>query len=96
VVPDLAIDVTSPTDRAEAQRWKVLEYFRPGVRCICVVYPILRLADVYPSGALTAAFDAARPHQAYHHAFVRGVLEAGSPPAQRTPTAQPTPCRRRP
>lgn len=47
---------------------------------------ILRLAEVYPVGALTAAFEAARPHQAYSHAFIRGVLEAGSAPEQRTPT----------
>jgi hypothetical protein len=46
---------------------------------------ILRLADIYPPSALAAAFDAARPHQAYNHAFVRGVLEAGSPPEERTP-----------
>jgi transposase len=49
---------------------------------------ILRLADVYPAEALMAAFEAARPHQAYSHAFVRGVLEAGSAPAQRTPTSR--------
>jgi hypothetical protein len=55
---------------------------------------ILRLADVYPPEALTAAFEAARPHQAYNHAFVRGVLEGGSAPVQRTPTTHlplPTP-----
>lgn len=48
---------------------------------------ILRLADVYPAAALAAAFDAARPHRAYNHAFIRGVLEAGSTPEQRTPPA---------
>src|SRR5205085_1525504 len=47
---------------------------------------ILRLAEIYPAAALTAAFDAAQPYHAYHHAFIRGVLEAGSPPAPRTPT----------
>jgi transposase len=54
---------------------------------------ILRLADVYPPAALTAAFEAARPHQAYSHAFVRGVLEAGSAPQQRpaTPLLVPRP-----
>jgi len=46
---------------------------------------ILRLAEVYPTAALTAAFDAARPHQAYNQAFIRGVVEAGSTPAERTP-----------
>jgi Uma2 family endonuclease len=49
VVPDLAIEVTSPTDRAEDQREKVLEYFQAGVRCVWVVYPRLGLVDVYDS-----------------------------------------------
>jgi Uma2 family endonuclease len=63
VIPDLAIEVTSPSDRAEAQREKVLEYFRVGVRCVWVVYPNLRRIDVYetpttirvvgPEGTLT-------------------------------------------
>jgi Uma2 family endonuclease len=49
VIPDLAIEVTSPTDRAEEQREKVLEYFRVGVRRVWVVYPKLQLIDVYES-----------------------------------------------
>jgi Uma2 family endonuclease len=49
VIPDLAVEVISPTDRAEDQREKVLEYFRAGVRCVWVVYPKLRLIDVYES-----------------------------------------------
>jgi Uma2 family endonuclease len=63
VIPDLAIEVTSPSDRAEAQREKVLEYFRVGVQFVWVVYPNLRLIDVYetpttirvvgPEGTLT-------------------------------------------
>lgn len=52
VIPDLAIEVTSPTDRAEVQREKVEEYLRLGVRCVWVVYPRLGLVDVYePQGA---------------------------------------------
>jgi Uma2 family endonuclease len=49
VIPDLAVEVISPSDRAEDQREKVLEYFRVGVRCVWVVYPKLRLIDVYES-----------------------------------------------
>jgi Uma2 family endonuclease len=49
IAPDLAIEVTSPTDRAEDQREKVPEYFRAGVRSVWVVYPRLRLVDVYES-----------------------------------------------
>ncbi len=53
VIPDLAIEVTSPTDRAEDQREKVQEYLRLGVRCVWVVYPKLGLVDVYePQGAV--------------------------------------------
>src|SRR5579883_512929 len=53
VVPDLAVEVTSPSDRAEDQREKVVEYLRLGVRCVWVVYPKLGLVDVYePQGAV--------------------------------------------
>ena len=47
VIPDVAVEVTSPSDRAEVQRKKVLEYFRVGVRLVWVVYPNLRTVDVY-------------------------------------------------
>ncbi|CEF48429.1 unnamed protein product [uncultured bacterium] len=49
VVPDLAVEVTSPTDCAEDQREKILEYFQAGVRAVWVVYPRLRIVDVYES-----------------------------------------------
>jgi Uma2 family endonuclease len=49
IVPELAIEVTSPTDRAEDQREKVQEYFQAGVRCVWVVYPELQIVDVYES-----------------------------------------------
>ena len=41
VVPDLAIEVISPSDLAEEQLEKVLEYFQAGVRLVWVVYPTL-------------------------------------------------------
>jgi Uma2 family endonuclease len=56
VVPDLAIEVTSPTDRAEDQREKVQEYLQLGVRCVWVVYPKLRIVDVYESSGLVRTF----------------------------------------
>ena len=59
VIPDLAIEVTSPTDRAEAQREKVLEYFRAGVRIVWVVYPNLRLIDVYETPTTIRVFGPA-------------------------------------
>jgi Uma2 family endonuclease len=56
IIPDLAIEVTSPTDRAEDQREKVQEYLQLGVRCVWVVYPKLRIVDVYESSGLTRTF----------------------------------------
>ena len=56
VVPDLAVEVTSPTDRAEDQREKVVEYLNLGVRCVWVVYPRLGLVDVYEPGAPARTF----------------------------------------
>ena len=56
MVPELAIEVTSPTDRAEDQREKVLEYFQAGVRCVWVVYPELQIVDVYESPTSVRVF----------------------------------------
>jgi Uma2 family endonuclease len=56
VIPDLAIEVTSPSDRAEAQREKVLDYFRAGVRLVWVVYPNFRLIDVYETPTTIRVF----------------------------------------
>jgi len=47
VVPDLAVEVTSPTDSAEDLLRKVAEYFQAGVRLVWVVYPIVRCIHVY-------------------------------------------------
>jgi Uma2 family endonuclease len=56
VVPELLVEVTSPTDRAEAQRQKVVEYFQLGARCVWVVYPRLGLIDVYEGPANCRTF----------------------------------------
>jgi Uma2 family endonuclease len=56
VVPDLAIEVTSPTDRAEEQRGKVQEYLRLGIPWVWVVYPSLRIVDVYDSSGVARTF----------------------------------------
>jgi Uma2 family endonuclease len=56
LVPDLAIEVTSPSDPAEAQRAKVLEYFRAGVQRVLVVYPKLRVVDVFESATNVRVF----------------------------------------
>jgi len=49
VVPDLAVEVVSPTDAAEALLEKVDEYFRAGVRLIWVVFPLHSLVHVIES-----------------------------------------------
>jgi Uma2 family endonuclease len=49
IVPDLAVEVTSPTDRDEDQREKIREYFLAGVQLVWVVYPRLKIVDVYES-----------------------------------------------
>lgn len=49
VVPELAVEVVSPTDRAEEVMEKVREYFQVGVELVWVIYPSLRLWTVYES-----------------------------------------------
>ena len=49
VVPDLAVEVTSPHDLADEIIQKVIEYFRAGVRLVWVVYPLQRLVQVFES-----------------------------------------------
>jgi Uma2 family endonuclease len=47
VVPDLTVEVVSPTDIAQDLLGKVKEYFQAGVRLVWVVYPIQRCIHVY-------------------------------------------------
>lgn len=47
VVPDLTVEVISPTDIAEDLLGKVKEYFQAGVRLVWVVYPIQRCIHIY-------------------------------------------------
>lgn len=49
VVPDLAVEVISPSDLAEEVLDKLLEYFRAGVRLVWVVYPVQRVIYAYQS-----------------------------------------------
>jgi Uma2 family endonuclease len=49
VVPDLAVEVISPTDLAEEVMQKVVEYFRANVRLVWVIYPQQRLVLVFES-----------------------------------------------
>ncbi len=51
VVPDLAVEVISPTERAVRVVAKVRDYFRAGVRLVWVLYPVEGLAYVFDSAA---------------------------------------------
>lgn len=49
IVPDLAIEVISPTNTADEVEDKKLEYFKAGVSVVWVVYPKQRLVHVCTS-----------------------------------------------
>jgi Uma2 family endonuclease len=49
VVPDLAVEVVSPTDKADDLLEKVEEYFEAGVLQVWVVYPRRRVVHVFES-----------------------------------------------
>ena len=49
VVPTLAVEVVSPTDRAEDLMPKVTEYFRAGVERVWVLFPAHEHVYVYAS-----------------------------------------------
>jgi Uma2 family endonuclease len=49
VVPDLAVEVVSPTNTAKEILDKILDYFRSGVRLVWVVYPVPEFVHVFES-----------------------------------------------
>jgi Uma2 family endonuclease len=49
VVPDLAIEVVSPTDRVEELADKIIDYFAANVRQVWVILPALKMVYVYES-----------------------------------------------
>jgi Uma2 family endonuclease len=49
VVPDLAIEINSPSNSGDEVQEKLKDYFRTGVRQVWVVYPITQLVYVYSS-----------------------------------------------
>jgi Uma2 family endonuclease len=49
VVPDLAIEINSPSNSGDEVQEKLRDYFRTGVRQVWVVYPITQLIYVYSS-----------------------------------------------
>jgi Uma2 family endonuclease len=53
VVPDLAVEIVSPTNSAEGMLTKVGEYFRAGCDRVWIVYPIEKQVYVYRSPSQT-------------------------------------------
>jgi Uma2 family endonuclease len=50
IPPDMAFEVVSPNDLAEAVEAKVVEYLQAGVRLLWVVYPASQTVYVYRAG----------------------------------------------
>lgn len=53
VVPDIAVEVVSPTDGADDIIAKAREYLRGGVRLVWVIYPLVKEVHAYLPGAST-------------------------------------------
>lgn len=49
VVPDLAVEVVSPNDRADELSKKIRDYFEHGVRLVWVLYPTVKQIYMYTS-----------------------------------------------
>jgi Uma2 family endonuclease len=58
VVPDVAVEVVSPTDYAEDLFAKVDEYLRAGVRLVWVVFPTLRQVYAFTGPTALRVFGA--------------------------------------
>ncbi len=57
VVPDLAIEVISPSNSADEVNQKIREYFKAGVRQVWVVYPASRLVHIYETPKKSIILD---------------------------------------
>ena len=55
-MPDLAVEVISPSDFGEDDQERLVEYFRAGVRQVWLIYPRLRLLYIYDSIKLVRGF----------------------------------------
>jgi len=84
VVPDLAVEIISPTNLASGVLIKVGEYFRHGVRSVWVVYPIAQQVYMYNSVTsvriLTRADRLAVPSMLPQFELpLENLFESGSP-----------------
>ena len=58
VVPNLAVEIVSPTDPIEDLMSKIEEYFRAGVRLVWVIHPSVRKLYAYQSPKSVQILDA--------------------------------------
>ena len=56
IVPDLAIEVISPTNYSAADARKIEEYFQAGTKAVWMIYPDLSMVYVYTSPRSIAVF----------------------------------------
>ncbi len=49
IIPDLAVEVVSPSDTPREVRDKVGDWLRAGTRLVLVIYPVTRSVTVYRS-----------------------------------------------
>ena len=59
VVPNLATEVVSPTDKADEIEQKIAEYFRAGVELVWIVYPLQSKIHVYHAPTEISVFTRA-------------------------------------
>jgi Uma2 family endonuclease len=59
IAPDIALEVVSPNDAAEAIQIKIDEYLRAGVRLVWVVYPSTRQIFVHRPDSSVSRLTAA-------------------------------------
>jgi Uma2 family endonuclease len=103
VVPNLAIEVVSPTDSVEELEQKIAEYFRAGVQRVWVVHPtrskvhvyqsptqitVLLQNDVLDGGTVVPGFKLALA-ELFTAAAEKPVVTHGSEPPARPATASP-------
>jgi len=57
VVPELAVEVVSPTNTASKIQEKILNYFQYGVGLVWVIYPEQRMVHIYESAKTVRVLD---------------------------------------
>jgi Uma2 family endonuclease len=58
IAPDLAVEITSPTDEVYDLEEKIEEYLRAGVRLIWVIHPEVRVVEIFRADGSSARIRA--------------------------------------